>query len=182
MKNSFKFLLAFISFTVVNTESVHDDGPPGELYSHHEHAHGIQIPLNYVKYPWLSPNSHSTYPGNNDDGKHTEGRPITFVLFFDGFRLAPLFFFFFSVTADSIFSGITTFARLPWQDCLSPTSTLGKTPADIVFIGAPFDTGTSYRPGARFGPNGIRAGSRRTFLYGSYNVPMSHNPLRSGLR
>ncbi len=30
--------------------------------------------------------------------------------------------------------------------------------------GAPFDTGTSYRPGARFGPNGIRQGSRRLNL------------------
>lgn len=31
-------------------------------------------------------------------------------------------------------------------------------------IGAPFDTGTSYRPGARFGPSGIRQGSRRLNL------------------
>lgn len=30
--------------------------------------------------------------------------------------------------------------------------------------GAPFDTGTSYRPGARFGPSGIRQGSRRLNL------------------
>lgn len=37
---------------------------------------------------------------------------------------------------------------------------------DIAFIGAPFDTGTSYRPGARFGPSGIRQGSRRLNLYG----------------
>lgn len=31
-------------------------------------------------------------------------------------------------------------------------------------VGAPFDTGTSYRPGARFGPSGIRQGSRRLNL------------------
>lgn len=44
------------------------------------------------------------------------------------------------------------------------------------------DTGTSYRPGARFGPSGIRAGSRRLTLYGGYNVPLEVNPFRSGLK
>jgi agmatinase len=44
------------------------------------------------------------------------------------------------------------------------------------------DTGTSYRPGARFGPSGIRAGSRRLTLYGGYNVPLEVNPFLSGLR
>src|SRR3984885_8609946 len=28
---------------------------------------------------------------------------------------------------------------------------------DVVFIGAPFDSGTSHRPGARFGPQAIRS-------------------------
>jgi len=49
---------------------------------------------------------------------------------------------------------------------------------DIAFLGAPFDTGTSYRPGARFGPSGIRAGSRRLTLYGGYNVPLQTNPFK----
>jgi agmatinase len=44
------------------------------------------------------------------------------------------------------------------------------------------DTGTSYRPGARFGPAGIREGSRRLTLYGGYNVPLEVNPFRSGLK
>ena len=44
------------------------------------------------------------------------------------------------------------------------------------------DTGTSYRPGARFGPAGIRAGSRRLTLYGGYNVPLEVNPFLSGLK
>ncbi|KAJ7777308.1 agmatinase [Mycena metata] len=83
------------------------------------------------------------------------------------------------VTADAIFSGITTFAKLPWIQCLTRESHI---PFDIAFIGAPFDTGTSYRPGARFGPSGIRAGSRRLTLYGGYNVPLKINPFRSGLR
>ncbi|KAJ7089751.1 agmatinase [Mycena belliarum] len=83
------------------------------------------------------------------------------------------------VTADAIFSGITTFAKLPWVQCLTRESHI---PFDIAFIGAPFDTATSYRPGARFGPSGIRAGSRRLTLYGGYNVPLNVNPFRSGLR
>jgi agmatinase len=83
-----------------------------------------------------------------------------------------------TVTADSIFSGITTFAQLPWVQCLSPKGSSEQ--FDIAFIGAPFDTGTSYRPGARFGPQGIRAGSRRLRLYGGYNVPLQTNPFYSG--
>lgn len=62
--------------------------------------------------------------------------------------------------ADSIFSGISTFGRLPYFPCLASD----EVQYDVAFIGAPFDTGTSYRPGARFGPNGIRQGSRRLNL------------------
>jgi len=76
--------------------------------------------------------------------------------------------------ADSIFSGISTFGRLPYYPCLK-----SKVDFDIAFIGAPFDTGTSYRPGARFGPSGIRQGSRRLNLYGGYNVPLKANPFNS---
>ncbi|KND87228.1 putative agmatinase 1 [Tolypocladium ophioglossoides CBS 100239] len=77
--------------------------------------------------------------------------------------------------ADSVFSGISTFGRLPYQPCLSNP----KVQYDIAFLGAPFDTGTSYRPGARFGPSGIRQGSRRLNLYGGYNVPLQTNPFNS---
>ena len=59
--------------------------------------------------------------------------------------------------ADSVFSGITTFGRLPYFPCLASDAEA----FDIAFLGAPFDTGTSDRPGARFGPSGIRQGSRR---------------------
>ncbi|KAJ3775000.1 agmatinase [Lentinula raphanica] len=83
------------------------------------------------------------------------------------------------VTANAIFSGITTFAKLPWVQCLSRQQDV---PIDIAFLGAPFDTGTSYRPGARFGPSGIRAGSRRLNLYGGYNVALEANPFKSGYR
>lgn len=74
--------------------------------------------------------------------------------------------------ADSVFSGISTFGRIEYSPCLATEDTK----YDIAFIGAPFDTGTSYRPGARFGPSGIRQGSRRLNLYGGYNVPLDANP------
>ena len=49
------------------------------------------------------------------------------------------------------YSGIRTFARLPYA--AEPGS------ADIAVIGAPFDLGTSFRAGARFGPEAIRSAS-----------------------
>jgi agmatinase len=49
------------------------------------------------------------------------------------------------------FSGIRTFMRLPHvQDLVG---------VDFAIIGAPFDTGATFRVGARFGPEGIRAAS-----------------------
>ncbi|GAA2514554.1 agmatinase [Pilimelia columellifera] len=45
----------------------------------------------------------------------------------------------------------TTFARLPRLD------QVGR--ADIVVAGVPFDSGVTYRPGARFGPNHVRQSS-----------------------
>jgi agmatinase len=50
------------------------------------------------------------------------------------------------------YAGDTTFARLPRLADLDD--------ADIVVWGVPFDSGVSYRPGARFGPNHIRQSSR----------------------
>ncbi len=50
------------------------------------------------------------------------------------------------------FAGPDTFARLP---------RLSDVPkASVALVGIPFDSGVSYRPGARFGPGGIRAGSK----------------------
>ena len=50
------------------------------------------------------------------------------------------------------FAGISTFARLPL---------ITQVPrAHIAVVGVPFDTGTTYRPGARFGPSAIRQASR----------------------
>lgn len=58
------------------------------------------------------------------------------------------------------YARIVTFSHLPVTKCL----TNGSEPFDIAVIGAPFDTGMSYRPGAPFGPPGIREGSRRQFI------------------
>lgn len=55
------------------------------------------------------------------------------------------------------FAGVSTFLRLPLHD----------DPADVdaLVVGLPFDGGTSFRPGARFGPRGVRAASALTRGY-----------------
>ena len=50
------------------------------------------------------------------------------------------------------FAGLATFARLPLIEQVPNW--------DIALVGVPFDGGTSYRPGARFGPGAVRQGSR----------------------
>ena len=50
------------------------------------------------------------------------------------------------------FAGPVTFARLPADDAVPRW--------DIAVVGIPFDGGTTYRPGARFGPAAVRQGSR----------------------
>jgi agmatinase len=49
------------------------------------------------------------------------------------------------------FAQPATFMRLPYQTDL--------TDVDVAMLGVPFDSGTSYRPGARLGPREIRAQS-----------------------
>lgn len=49
------------------------------------------------------------------------------------------------------FSGVRTFMRLPNSQDLEN--------ADAAIVGAPFDTGATFRAGARFGPEGIRSAS-----------------------
>ena len=59
---------------------------------------------------------------------------------------------------DNPFQGIGTFAHLDFIDCTKPEN---NNTFDIGIVGHPFDLGVSYRPGARFGPNGARQGARR---------------------
>ena len=63
------------------------------------------------------------------------------------------------------FGGIATMLRLPVAD--SPEG------LDAAFIGVPLDTGTSHRPGARFGPRQIRAESA---LIRPYNLATGAAP------
>jgi agmatinase len=63
------------------------------------------------------------------------------------------------------FAGAPTFARLPRRDEVDH--------ADIMVVGVPFDAGTSYRPGARFGPAHIRESSR---LLRPYNPAQDAEP------
>ncbi|PGG97792.1 agmatinase [Helicocarpus griseus UAMH5409] len=64
------------------------------------------------------------------------------------------------IVSGSQFSGLMTFAKLPYVNCFVDTEA-ERQRYDIAFMGAPFDTGVTARPGARFGPGGIRQGSRR---------------------
>lgn len=70
-------------------------------------------------------------------------------------------------TAVPRFAGLGTFARVP---------DIGTVPDyDIAVLGAPFDGGTSYRPGARFGPMGVRQASRH--LRPQFHVELDTPPL-----
>ena len=62
------------------------------------------------------------------------------------------------------FEGIRTFMRLPHVTDLARV--------DLAVIGVPFDTGGTYRVGARFGPSGIRAES---MLLRPYNPELDVN-------
>ena len=68
-------------------------------------------------------------------------------------------------TAVPRFAGLATFARLPTTDQVDRW--------DIALVGVPFDGGTSYRPGARFGPAAVRQGSR---LLRPYNPALESLP------
>jgi agmatinase len=59
------------------------------------------------------------------------------------------------------YSGIRTFGRRPHRRELDGV--------DVAVVGAPFDVGTSFRPGARFGPDAIRSAS---VLLRDYHPPL----------
>jgi guanidinobutyrase len=66
------------------------------------------------------------------------------------------------------FGGIASFMRLPIISDL--------TQLDVAIVGVPFDLGTSNRPGARFGPRGIRSES---VLIRPYNMATRAAPFDS---
>jgi agmatinase len=64
------------------------------------------------------------------------------------------------------YAGFGTFARLPLiKDVGRPS---------VAMLGVPFDSGTSYRPGARFGPEAIRQASR--MLRTAYDPALDTEP------
>jgi agmatinase len=63
------------------------------------------------------------------------------------------------------YAGPATFARLPEIDDVSDV--------DLAIVGVPFDSGVSYRPGARFGPSHVRESSR---LLRPYNPSVDVSP------
>jgi agmatinase len=63
------------------------------------------------------------------------------------------------------YAGIATFARLPRVEDV--------TGAGVAVVGVPFDTGVSFRPGARFGPSAVREASR---LLRPYNPALDVRP------
>ena len=63
------------------------------------------------------------------------------------------------------YAGPSTFARLPRVDEVPRV--------DVAVLGVPFDSGVSYRPGARFGPGHIRASSK---LLRPYNPALDVEP------
>ncbi|KAK3725252.1 hypothetical protein LTR37_000763, partial [Vermiconidia calcicola] len=71
--------------------------------------------------------------------------------------------------STALYSGLTTYASLPYVHCLANDGEDVER-YDIAIMGAPFDTGVTARPGARFGPNGIRQGSRRISPEFSFSV------------
>ena len=62
------------------------------------------------------------------------------------------------------YAGINTFMKAPYCEDIKG---VGK--YDAAIIGVPFDGGTTYRPGTRFGPQGIR---RISALYTPYNYEL----------
>src|SRR2546426_1206844 len=62
------------------------------------------------------------------------------------------------------YAGINTFLKAPFVE---DVRTCGA--YDVAVLGAPHDSGTTYRPGTRFGPQGMR---RISALYGTYSFEL----------
>lgn len=71
----------------------------------------------------------------------------------------------FSRGQQPAFAGINTFRKAPYVEDVHQ---VGQ--HEVAVLGAPFDMGTTYRAGARFGPQAIR---RISALYDSYSVDMA---------
>ncbi|EFW18217.1 agmatinase [Coccidioides immitis RS] len=73
------------------------------------------------------------------------------------------------IVTGSQFSGLSTFAHVPYVNCFIDGEA-EKEKYDIAILGAPFDTAVTARPGARYGPGGIRRGSARMRAGSAWSV------------
>ncbi len=73
---------------------------------------------------------------------------------------------------EPAFLGIPTFLKLPY---VADSAQLAAEKPDAVVVGAPFDMGTTNRPGARYGPRAIRAASN--LGRGIYHLGLEVQPL-----
>ncbi len=69
------------------------------------------------------------------------------------------------------FAGINTFMRAPFVEYVRDAAQY-----DVAFVGVPLDTGTTYRPGTRFGPQGMR---RISGLASTYNFELGIDLIES---
>src|SRR5437660_7625559 len=93
-----------------------------------------------------------------DGSRSTMTEPVPRVI--AGDKVGPV-----DATVIPRYAGAGTFARLPRLDEVAG--------ADAAVVGVPFDSGVSYRPGARFGPSHIRESSR---LLRPYNPALDASP------
>jgi len=85
------------------------------------------------------------------------------------------------IVSGSQFRGLQTYANLPYVNCFADREG-DENSYDIAIVGAPFDTGTTGRPGARYGPGGIRIGSQRISARAAWSIYTGKNPLLSWAR
>ncbi|KAJ7735750.1 arginase family-domain-containing protein [Mycena metata] len=76
---------------------------------------------------------------------------------------------------DLKYTGPLSYMHLPYTKCLEDASHA----FDIAILGFPFDTTTSYRPGARLGPQAIRMSSS---MYRGHTLAWGSSPFDFGAR
>ncbi|KAK4687893.1 agmatinase, partial [Tremellales sp. Uapishka_1] len=132
----------------------------------------VGAPLFVISIPDQQPfrNTYSEYLSGSNEPQHPPAghqhrpRPVTAYGFEDPINAAlyaqkdPQRPQFPPYNLDEAYWGLKTFAHIPPVRCMTVDN---ATLFDIAVLGAPFDTATSWRPGARFGPGGIRNGAQR---------------------
>ncbi|KAJ7069042.1 arginase family-domain-containing protein [Mycena belliarum] len=125
------------------------------------------IALSAAAFRLAAGHAHAHYPAGGDQLPLTEleGAPQTWLEKY-------------GKQIDQPFSGPLAFSHLPYTRCLEDESER----FDVAILGMPFDTGVSYRPGARFGPYAIRSGSRRQREARGYTMSWGNNPYAHGAK